>query len=78
MHPQSSDRKIACREFFDALQLCHANVWTKWTGGCNQAKRELNKCLHKESVARAARNREDAKMRNARREKALQELHEND
>ncbi|KAF8497063.1 hypothetical protein F5888DRAFT_1923743 [Russula emetica] len=78
MHPQSSDKKIACREFFDALELCHANVWAKWTGGCNEAKRKLNKCLHKESVARAARNREDAKMRNARREKALQELHEND
>jgi hypothetical protein len=38
----------ACRDFFEALELCHANVWAKWTGGCNQAKRELNKCLHKE------------------------------
>ena len=39
---------LACREFFDALELCHADVWAKWTGGCNQAKRELNKCLHGE------------------------------
>ncbi|KAI0253966.1 hypothetical protein BJV78DRAFT_1190664 [Lactifluus subvellereus] len=78
MHPQSSEKRTACREFFDALELCHANVWAKWTGGCNQAKRELNKCLHHESVARAARNREEAKLRNTRREKALRELHEDD
>jgi hypothetical protein len=37
---------VVCKEFFEALGLCHANVWAKWTGGCNQAKRELNKCLH--------------------------------
>jgi len=37
---------VVCKEFFEALELCHANVWAKWTGGCNQAKRELNKCLH--------------------------------
>jgi len=67
-----------CKEFFEALELCHANVWAKWTGGCNQAKRELNKCLHSDSVARATRNRQDAKLRNERREKALRELHEND
>ncbi|KAF8270349.1 hypothetical protein EI94DRAFT_1680756 [Lactarius quietus] len=78
MHPQSSEKSIACREFFDALQLCHADIWAKWTGGCNSVKRELNKCLHNESVARAAKNREGAKLRNARREKALRELHEND
>ena len=62
MHPQSSDKSIrqyfssphpsknlrpsVCKEFFEALELCHANVWTKWTGGCNEVKRELNKCLH--------------------------------
>ncbi|KAH9967869.1 hypothetical protein BC827DRAFT_1123045 [Russula dissimulans] len=76
-HPKISTT-VACREFFDALQLCHANVWAKWTGGCNHAKRELNKCLRDESVVRAAKNREEAKLRNARREKALRELHEND
>ncbi len=46
--PSSYPSSIACREFFDALELCHANVWAKWTGGCNQVKRELNKCLHNE------------------------------
>ncbi|KAI0303398.1 hypothetical protein B0F90DRAFT_1935311 [Multifurca ochricompacta] len=79
MHPQSSEKRIACRDFFDALERCHnIGFRFKWLGGCNQAKRELNKCLHDDSVARSARNRENAKLRNERREKALRELHEND
>ena len=44
--PPSYPSSVACKEFFDALQLCHANIWAKWTGGCNSVKRELNKCLH--------------------------------
>jgi hypothetical protein len=43
-----TENTAECRDFFDALELCHANVWAKWTGGCNKAKRELNKCLHSE------------------------------
>ena len=45
----------ACREFFQALEACHANFWTKWTGGCNTAKNQLNSCLHKE-VSGASRS----------------------
>ncbi|KAI0060881.1 hypothetical protein BV25DRAFT_1806730, partial [Artomyces pyxidatus] len=65
----------ACAEFLQALEVCHANAWLKWTGGCNTAKLNLNKCLHGESVARASRNRDDAKVRREKREKALQDLH---
>lgn len=43
--------RTACRELFVALEECHANNWLKWTGGCNQAKIELNKCLHAEVSA---------------------------
>ncbi|KAI0049990.1 hypothetical protein FA95DRAFT_1488023, partial [Auriscalpium vulgare] len=68
----------ACKDFFDALEACHANTWLKWTGGCNQTKFNLNRCLHAESVARAAKNREASKARTARREQALQELHASD
>ncbi|KAI0262898.1 hypothetical protein BC834DRAFT_971712 [Gloeopeniophorella convolvens] len=78
MHPQASEKRLACKDFFEALERCHADIWSKWTGGCNEIKRELNKCLHSESVSRAARNRENAKVRNARTEQALRELHEND
>ncbi|KAA1471238.1 hypothetical protein DENSPDRAFT_775722, partial [Dentipellis sp. KUC8613] len=68
----------ACQELFDALNQCHDNLFLKWTGGCNQIKLDLNHCLHSESVARSSRNREDAKLRRARREQALKDLHEND
>ena len=36
---------IVCKEFIDALEACHADTWQKWTGGCNQAKVDLNNCL---------------------------------
>lgn len=78
MHPQASERRIACREFFQALEACHANFWTKWTGGCNTAKNQLNSCLHKETMVRASKNREDAKVRQAKKEQAWKELHEDD
>ncbi|EIM90469.1 uncharacterized protein STEHIDRAFT_51163, partial [Stereum hirsutum FP-91666 SS1] len=68
----------ACLQLFEALEECHANAWLKWTGGCNQAKLDLNKCLHGDSVARAARNREDSKARQAKRDQAWKELHAND
>ena len=90
----------ACREFFQALEACHANFWTKWTGGCNTAKNQLNSCLHKEvsgalpplyfratcrfandgleTMVRASKNREDAKVRQAKKEQAWKELHEDD
>ncbi|KAH7889785.1 hypothetical protein F5I97DRAFT_1847286 [Phlebopus sp. FC_14] len=48
MHPQLSDKRIACREFMQALDACHANNWKRLTGGCNQEKLALNKCLRKE------------------------------
>ena len=38
-------RPAVCKEFFLALEACHANNWRKWTGGCNNDKNELNMCL---------------------------------
>ena len=37
-----------CLEFIQALDACHADGWLRWTGGCNQAKQDLNMCLRKE------------------------------
>ncbi|KAI0312737.1 hypothetical protein OF83DRAFT_1066716 [Amylostereum chailletii] len=78
MHPQSSEKRIACRDFFDALEACHASPWKKFTGGCNEIKRDLNGCLHGETMARSARNREDAKLRRERMNQAVRELHKDD
>ena len=71
MHPQLSDRKIGafllvvhtfrshsylvCQEFIKALEDCHANGWSRFTGACNQQKDELNHCLRSE--VRAAQSR---------------------
>ena len=38
---------MVCKEFFQALEACHADNWRKWTGGCNNDKNELNMCLRK-------------------------------
>lgn len=38
-----------CREFIQALEACHASTWSRLTGGCNQQKNSLNKCLRKEA-----------------------------
>ena len=39
---------IVCQEFIQALEACHADGWSRWTGACNQAKHDLNMCLRKE------------------------------
>lgn len=44
------------------LDECHARGFLhKVIGGCNKAKREVNKCLRAERLERTARNREEAK-----------------
>ncbi|KAH8117432.1 hypothetical protein DFH11DRAFT_1505082 [Phellopilus nigrolimitatus] len=67
-----------CKEFIDALEQCHSSFWSKYFGGCNSIKHDLNMCLRKERVDRAVRNREDAKVRAERRQKALEVLHQDD
>ncbi|KAI0693714.1 hypothetical protein BC835DRAFT_1275531, partial [Cytidiella melzeri] len=66
----------ACKDFIDALEACHADSWLKFTGGCNNTKIELNRCLHAQSVKQAAENREKAKIRRDRTEQAWQQIRE--
>ncbi|TFK90956.1 UPF0287-domain-containing protein [Polyporus arcularius HHB13444] len=67
---------IVCREFIQALEACHADGWSRWTGACNQAKHELNMCLRKERVDRTTKNREEAKAKREKIEMAWKELHD--
>ncbi|THU97893.1 UPF0287-domain-containing protein [Dendrothele bispora CBS 962.96] len=76
MHPQLSDKKLVCKDFIQALEKCHQSNWARLTGGCNKYKDEMNQCLHRESIARASRNREDAKERRAKRERVMKEFME--
>ncbi|KZP30642.1 hypothetical protein FIBSPDRAFT_725808, partial [Athelia psychrophila] len=34
-----------CKEFIQALHSCHAGGWARFTGECNEARSELNRCL---------------------------------
>ncbi|KAN0075213.1 hypothetical protein V8E55_011236 [Tylopilus felleus] len=78
MHPQLSDKQGVCREFIEALDLCHTSNWKRLTGGCNEQKSALIRCLRKESRERSSRNRATAKERRLKTEHAWKELHEDD
>jgi COX assembly protein 2 len=57
-----------------ALDECHARGFLyKATGGCNEVKREVNRCLGKERADRAKLNREKAKENRTRIEKIWKE-----
>ncbi|EAU35276.1 conserved hypothetical protein [Aspergillus terreus NIH2624] len=59
-----------CEEIMTALDECHARGFLhKALGGCNDIKREVNKCLSQERYARAKRNRDQARENRKRIEK---------
>ncbi|PPQ64641.1 hypothetical protein CVT26_002731 [Gymnopilus dilepis] len=74
MHAQLSDKKLVCKEFIQALEECHAGGWTRFVGACNKQKDELNQCLRSERIARTAKNREEAKERRLKTDRALEEF----
>ncbi|KAF8964022.1 hypothetical protein BDZ97DRAFT_1660829, partial [Flammula alnicola] len=63
-----------CKEFIEALEQCHASGWTKFLGVCNRQKDALNHCLRDERLVRTSQNREQAKERKAKTDRALQEF----
>ena len=61
-----------------ALDECHAKGFLhKMTGGCNEPKQFVNKCLRAERLERTAKNREMAKAKRARMEAIWREIDEN-
>ncbi|KAL1956338.1 hypothetical protein VTO42DRAFT_7421 [Malbranchea cinnamomea] len=65
---------INCEEIMTALDECHARGFLyKAIGGCNEVKREVNRCLGKERYERAKKNRENARENRARIEKIWRE-----
>ncbi|KZZ91992.1 Cytochrome c oxidase biogenesis protein Cmc1-like protein [Ascosphaera apis ARSEF 7405] len=50
-------QNINCEEIMTALDECHAKGFLyKAVGGCNDVKREVNRCLGQERRARVQRN----------------------
>ncbi|KAK2738508.1 hypothetical protein FQN57_007023 [Myotisia sp. PD_48] len=53
---------INCEEIMTALDDCHARGFLyKSIGGCNEIKREVNRCLGAERAKRAKQNRDEAR-----------------
>lgn len=49
LRPKGNHNGTVCKDFIAALEECHSEWWgARFTGACNQAKRELNLCLRKE------------------------------
>ncbi|KAI1925888.1 hypothetical protein LOZ58_006753 [Ophidiomyces ophidiicola] len=53
---------INCEDIMTALDECHARGFLyKAVGGCNDIKREVNRCLGQERFKRSKKNRDDAR-----------------
>ncbi|EFW15334.1 hypothetical protein D8B26_008106 [Coccidioides posadasii str. Silveira] len=58
---------INCEEIMNALDECHARGFLyKAIGGCNEVKREVNRCLGAERFKRAKKNRDMARENRSR------------
>ena len=57
------------------LDECHARGFIfKATGGCNEAKQNVNMCLRAQRLERTAKNREEAKKKRERIEQKWKEM----
>jgi len=58
MHPHLTGTKLeACSDVIAALHECHkSSLWTYYTGGCNDIRNQMNKCLHQERLDRSAKH----------------------
>ena len=60
------------------LDECHTRGFLHvMTGGCNEAKRNVNACLRAERLERTAKNREKAKIEREKRLQLWREIDEN-
>jgi COX assembly protein 2 len=48
MHPPLDRPHPDCEEIIQTLKACHLDYFKKFTGGCNDFKVNLDKCLKKE------------------------------
>lgn len=72
MHPHLHTKNaLACEEIIAALEDCHNRGFMhKATGGCNDIKEKVNKCLRDERSKLQAENRQAAR---AKRDKIKEE-----
>lgn len=74
-----TDQRSDCEEIMNALDECHARGFLyKAIGGCNDIKREVNKCLSGERTKKSSKNRETALERRKRIEAIWDKMDEGD
>jgi len=67
-----------CEEAMYALEQCHARGWlVRITGGCNDAKTAVNRCLRQARLEKTKENHEKSKARNAALRSAWAEIDAN-
>ncbi|KAK1927260.1 hypothetical protein DB88DRAFT_477402 [Papiliotrema laurentii] len=79
MHPPLGvpAKQLVCGDLIAALQECHdRGILYKWSGACNSEKDALTMCLRKERIDRTTKNREESKVRNAKKYAAWAKLRE--
>jgi COX assembly mitochondrial protein 2 len=70
---------VGCEEIMNALDECHARGFLfKAVGGCNDIKREVNKCLSGERSKKSGKNRETGLQRRHRIEAVWAKMDEGD
>ncbi|KAF2869319.1 cytochrome c oxidase biogenesis protein Cmc1-like protein [Massariosphaeria phaeospora] len=80
MHPHlhTVENQKNCAEVIAALDECHARGFIhKVLGNCTDAKQKVNMCLRAQRLERTKLNREMAKAKRAKIEKAWAEIDEN-
>jgi len=76
MHPplHTKDNR-GCEEVMLALEECHTRGFlTRMLGGCNDAKRAVNRCLRQERLLRTKENHEKSRAKNEKIQKLWEEV----
>lgn len=79
LHLFLANQRIGCEEIMNALDECHARGFLyKAVGGCNDIKREVNKCLSGARAQKSGKNRETAVQRRLRIEEVWSKMDDGD
>ncbi|KAG2218096.1 hypothetical protein INT45_000019 [Circinella minor] len=78
MHPPLAEHKHeGCLKAIQALDECHnAGLMNRFTGACNDTKKQLDECLKEEFLILRAENKAKAAAKRAKLEKIWKEMEE--
>mmetsp|Transcript_7587 Transcript_7587/g.9924 ORF Transcript_7587/g.9924 Transcript_7587/m.9924 type:complete len:105 (+) Transcript_7587:100-414(+) len=74
MHPPLDRPHPDCQDVINALKACHAHTWKKFTGGCNNAKTELDHCFKAEKQRMLEEETKDWPERQKQQQELMKDL----